>query len=78
MNDCYIKNYRKYDWLIFYDIDEFIHLNNYSNVKYFLSNSKFKTCPLIYLNLVCHTDNGLLLNFFIYYYLELILKIGIY
>lgn len=60
MNDCYIKNYRKYDWLIFYDIDEFIHLNNYSNVKYFLSNSKFKTCPLIYLNLVCHTDNGLL------------------
>ena len=57
MNDYYIKNYRKYDWLIFYDIDEFIHLNNYSNVKYFLSNSKFKTCPLIYLNLVCHTDN---------------------
>ena len=25
-----------------------------------MSNSKFKTCPLIYLNLVCHTDNGLL------------------
>lgn len=60
MNDCYINNFRKYNWLFFYDIDEFIHLNNYSNVKNFLTNNKFNKCPLIYLNLVCHTDNGLL------------------
>jgi len=60
MNDCYKQNYRSYDWLIFYEIDEFIHLNNYSNVKSFLSEDKFRNCTLIYLNLVCHTDNNLL------------------
>ena len=24
LNDCYINNYKHYNWLIFYDIDEFI------------------------------------------------------
>jgi hypothetical protein len=60
MNDCYKRNYKKYDWLIFYEMDEFIHLNNYTNVKSFLNEYKFKSCILIYLNLVCHTDNNLL------------------
>ena len=26
MNDCYKKNFLIYDWLIFYELDEFIHL----------------------------------------------------
>ena len=26
MNDCYKNNYDIFDWLIFYDIDEFIYL----------------------------------------------------
>ena len=33
---------------------------NYSNIKDFLSQNKFKYCQEIYLNLVCHTDNELL------------------
>ena len=28
MNDCYRNNYDIFDWLIFYDIDEFIYLKN--------------------------------------------------
>ena len=28
MNDCYHRNYQIYDWLIFYDLDEYIHLFN--------------------------------------------------
>ena len=60
MNDCYKQNYKNYNWLIFYEIDEFIHLNNYSNVKNFLKEYRFKSCPLIYLNLVRHTDNNYL------------------
>ena len=60
INHCYQQNYKNYDWLIFFDIDEFIHLRNYSNVKRFLSEYKFKNCSLVYLNLVCHTDNNLL------------------
>ena len=60
MNLCYQRAYKKYDWLIFYELDEFIHLNNYTSIKTFLNEQKFKTCQIIYLNLVCHTDNNLL------------------
>ena len=58
MKDCYRRNYNKYDWLIFYELDEFIHLSNYTNIKSFLKQSKFEDCQLICLNLICHTDNN--------------------
>ena len=58
MNNCYKRHYFYYDWLIFYDVDEFIHLQNYSNIKDFLNEKKFNRCQLIYLNLIIHTDNG--------------------
>ena len=48
MNDCYIRNNKQYDWLIFYDLDEFIHLYNYSNIKEFLNEKKFNKCQIIY------------------------------
>ena len=60
MNDCYQKNYEKYDWLMFYDVDEFINLKNYRNIKEFLIEKKFNSCQKIYLSLVFHTDNDLL------------------
>ena len=59
-NHCYINNYKNYNWLIFYDIDEYINLKNYSNIKNFLSEIKFNKCKLIYLNCFRHTDNNLL------------------
>ena len=58
--DCYKNNNKRYDWLIFYDIDEFINLKNYSNIKYFLNEKKFDKCKSIYLNCIRHTDNDLL------------------
>ena len=57
MNDCYKKNYQKYDWLIFYEVDEYIHLKNYNNIKKFLIQEKFNKCETIQLNWVFHTDN---------------------
>ena len=60
MNDCYHKNYKYYDWLLFYEIDEYIHLYNFQNIKLFLNQAKFKKCQEIFLNLVCHTDNNYL------------------
>ena len=57
MKDCYRRNNQKYDWLIFYELDEFIHLRNYTNIKSFLK-PKFENFQLLYLNLVCHTDNN--------------------
>ena len=59
-DDCYKNNYRIYDWLIYYDIDEFINLKNYSNIKDFLNKKIFKKCKSIYLNCIRHTDNDLL------------------
>ena len=31
LDDCYVRNKNNYDWFLIYDIDEYIHLNNYSN-----------------------------------------------
>lgn len=58
MNDCYKKYNQKYDWLIFYDMDEFLYLKNYTNIKTFLKEPKFDKCKLIRLNLVYQTDNN--------------------
>jgi ribosomal protein L30E len=60
MNDCYQKNYQIYDWLIFFEVDEYIHLSNYTNVKLYLQRDAFKNCEIIYLNWVYHTDNNLI------------------
>jgi hypothetical protein len=45
---------------MFYDIDEYIHLSGYSNIKDFLNEKKFNRCKKIYLNWVFHTDNDLI------------------
>ena len=55
--DCYINNYKIFDWIIFYDIDEYIHLANYTNIKDFLNEKKFDKCLKINLNWNIHTDN---------------------
>lgn len=44
---CYNSNKNNYDWFIFFDIDEFIHLNNYSGIKDFLNEKKFNDCKLL-------------------------------
>ena len=59
MDHCYEKNNKKYDWLIFYSPDEYIHLKNYTNIKPFLNEKKFDKCKKIYLNWIYHTDNNL-------------------
>ena len=56
-NDCYRKNHKKYDWLIFYEIDEFLHLRNHT-IKSYLYQPHFNHCEVIYLNWVLHTDNN--------------------
>ena len=60
MNDCYKKNYRYYDWLIFFEIDEYIFLYKIKNIKNYFKNPKFKKCERIQLNWIFHTDNNLL------------------
>ena len=56
INDCYKNNFLKYNWLLFFDIDEFIYLKE-RNIKFFLAKKKFNSCDRIYLNWVNHLDN---------------------
>ena len=56
INDCYKNNFLNYNWLLFYDMDEFINLKE-RNIKFFLAKKKFNSCERIYLNWVNHLDN---------------------
>ncbi len=57
-NHCYEKHKDNFDWFIFYDMDEFIHLTNFTSIKDYLSQKTFNKCNIIYLNNVIHTDNN--------------------
>ena len=61
INQCYQNNYDKYDWLIFYEIDEFIYLKHYNNIKTFLNQKRFIKCKSIQLNWVHRSDSNLML-----------------
>ena len=43
--------------MVFYEIDEYIYLKNYPNIKRFLSEKKFDNYETIQLNWLMHTDN---------------------
>ena len=58
MDSCYQENHNQYDWLIFYELDEFLYLKNYKNIKQFLINKKFDVCESIQLNWVHMSDNN--------------------
>ena len=60
MEDCRKKNFKKYDWLIFFDMDEFLFLRNYTHIQDYLNQRHFNKCQRIYLNWFFHTDNNLL------------------
>ena len=59
-NDCYKKNNKYFDWLIFFDIDEFLFLIDFKNIKSFLNDKRFNKCEKIQLNYVFHSDNDLI------------------
>ena len=58
MDSCYQTNHENYDWLIFYEIDEFLYLKNYQNVKSYLISNRFNKCESIQLNWVHMSDNN--------------------
>ena len=58
MDSCYQTYHDKYDWLIFYELDEFLYLKKYQNIKRFLIQSKFDSCDSIQLNWVHMSDNN--------------------
>ena len=59
--DCYEKNKNNYDWLSFFDFDEFLEINKNKNIKEYLNNKIFKKCANIKINWLMFSDNDLLL-----------------
>ena len=57
-NDCYRRYNKFYDWLIFFDIDEFIYLKDFKSFKLFLNDKRFDKCNRVQLNWIFFTDNN--------------------
>ena len=57
--DCYEKHHKEYDWLSFFDMDEFLEVKA-NNIQEFLSNSRYDKCVTIKTNFLFYSDNELL------------------
>ena len=57
--DCYKRYSSEYDWLSFFDFDEFLYIKNNKTIQEFLSDRKYKKCENVKLNWLMYTDNDL-------------------
>ena len=56
--DCYEKNSKEYDWISFFDIDEFLVLKpDGIKIQEFLDNERYKDCQNIKVNWVLYSDD---------------------
>lgn len=57
--DCYDKNNKKFNWLSFFDIDEYLELNSsVYKIDKFFEQAKFINCQIIKLNWLFYTSNN--------------------
>lgn len=56
--DCYRRYGDKYDWIAFFDCDEFLELTTTENVKEYLSKKVFMDFDIIKINWETYTDSG--------------------
>ena len=55
--DCYEKNNMKYNWLSFFDFDEFLELNPKSQtIREFLNHKRFQKCQTIKINWIVYKN----------------------
>ena len=60
-NHCYEKHGAEYDWIAFFDIDEFLTFSpesGLSSIKDFLSRPEYATSSVVCVNWMCFGDNG--------------------
>ena len=59
--NCYSKFNRRYDWLSFFDMDEFLELNEkYKNISEFLKDKIFENCQNIKINWLFYINDKIL------------------
>ena len=59
-NHCYNVYRNNYDWLMFFDCDEFLTLVKHDNISDFLSQERFNGYDVIHLNWMIYGDNDML------------------
>ena len=58
--DCYDRHGDEYDWIGFFDIDEFFtFINRKPNIKEYLSDERLNGYDMIHVNWLCYGDNDL-------------------
>ena len=60
-NECYSRYGGKYDWMAFFDVDEFLTFSEKSGVqsaKEFLAMERFADSDVVCVNWMCYGDNG--------------------
>ena len=59
--DCYEKNSKFYNWISFFDFDEFLELiPNNLKINQFLDNERFSDCKCVKINWLLYSDNELI------------------
>lgn len=61
-NECYEKYSSDYDWLLFFDIDEFLMLDDNLKLKSVLSSNTYKNYDMIHITWKCFDDNDIIYN----------------
>ena len=57
--DCYEKHNKEYDWLSFFDIDEYLILKpNGIKIQPFIESERYKLCPIVKINWIDYSDNN--------------------
>ena len=58
-NYCYRKYNQLYDWIAFFDFDEYLYIKNNTNINNYLYNFRFRNCQSIIFNWHIYDDNKL-------------------
>lgn len=57
-DECYRTYGKEYDWIMFFDIDEFMFINNDKTIEEYLSRDEFKNFDMIHVNWLIFGDGG--------------------
>lgn len=60
--ECYNTYGNEYDWICYFDVDEFLELPKHKEIHQFLNQSKFNPYNLIRVNWVIYDDNDIIYN----------------
>ena len=58
-NFCYQKYNKIFDWIAFFDFDEFLYINDFNNIKNYIYHKRFEKCQTILFNWFFYDDNDL-------------------